>query len=82
MPAVGGTRACAIEPAVGGRTIATSVVEEARIDRYSCACASGWPADCLQQGIAWGIDGKVAAGEGEAREMDNRGVGACCEKSC
>ena len=64
MPAVGGTTACASEPAVGGRAI--SAQED---DNDSCPCATCWPAAFMQRGVAWGIDGKVAAGEGASGKL-------------
>ena len=42
--------------------------------------ASGFPAGC--RCIAWGIDGKVAAGEGELRNLDRKAMGTCCATSC
>ena len=42
------------------------------------SCANCWRAAFLQLVDAWGIDGKVAAGEGESRNLDRKAVGMCC----
>ena len=45
------------------------------------ACAALRPAPCVQCITAGGIEGEVAAGEGESRNMDTKRMGACGERN-